>query len=430
MTAIALIDGNNFYVSCERVFQPELEGKPVVVLSNNDGCVVARSQEVRALGVAMGVPWFKLRDLAKQHGIIARSSNYTLYGDMSQRMHSVIGQFAPEQEIYSIDETFLDLTGFNRDLIEYGQQIRQRVKQWTGIPVCVGIGSSKTLAKLANHCAKKAHVQSMADGVTDLNQLSRSDLNELFSGVEVGEVWGVGRRIRERLNGMGIETVQQLKDSSVSRIRSEFNVVLARTVAELNGEACLNIEEIAPPKQQIVSSRSFGQPVTLLQDLNEAVVSYASRAAEKLRRQNHVAGAIQVFVQTNPFKPEEPQYNNGVTVKLLNPTNDTFNLAEAALYGLKKIYRLGYAYKKAGVMLTDLCPADRVPVDLFSGFDGPETQSANSHLATMDEINAKMGRGTVRSAGEGVQKAWAMRSDNKSKAYTTDWEQLAVVDCC
>ncbi len=430
MTAIALIDGNNFYVSCERVFQPELEGKPVVVLSNNDGCVVARSQEVRALGVAMGVPWFKLRDLAKQHGIIARSSNYTLYGDMSQRMHSVIGQFAPEQEIYSIDETFLDLTGFNRDLIEYGQQIRQRVKQWTGIPVCVGIGSSKTLAKLANHCAKKAHVQSMADGVTDLNQLSRSDLNELFSRVEVGEVWGVGRRIRERLNGMGIETVQQLKDSSVSRIRSEFNVVLARTVAELNGEACLNIEEIAPPKQQIVSSRSFGQPVTLLQDLNEAVVSYASRAAEKLRRQNHVAGAIQVFVQTNPFKPEEPQYNNGVTVKLLNPTNDTFNLAEAALYGLKKIYRLGYAYKKAGVMLTDLCPADRVPVDLFSGFDEPETQRAKSLMATMDEINAKMGRGTVRSAGEGVQKAWAMRSDNKSKAYTTDWEQLAVVDCC
>lgn len=180
MTSIALIDGNNFYVSCERVFQPELEGKPVVVLSNNDGCVVARSQEVRALGVGMGVPWFKLRDLAKQHGIIARSSNYTLYGDMSQRMHAVIGQFAPEQEIYSIDETFLDLTGFNRDLIEYGQQIRQRVGQWTGIPVCVGIGSSKTLAKLANHCAKKAHVPSMSHGVTDLTQLSNSDLSELF----------------------------------------------------------------------------------------------------------------------------------------------------------------------------------------------------------------------------------------------------------
>ena len=426
MTSIALIDGNNFYVSCERVFQPELEGKPVVVLSNNDGCVVARSQEVRALGVAMGVPWFKLRDLAKQHGIIARSSNYTLYGDMSQRMHTVIGQFAPEQEIYSIDETFLDLTGFNIDLIEYGQQIRQRVRQWTGIPVCVGIGSSKTLAKLANHCAKKAHVSSMADGVTDLNQLSVSGLRELFSRIEVGEVWGVGRRIKERLNGMGIETVQQLKDSSISKIKNEFNVVLARTVAELNGEACLSMEEVAPPKQQIMSSRSFGQPVFLLEELNEAVVSYTTRAAEKLRHQNHVAGAIQVFLQTNPFKPEEPQYNKGVTVKLLHPTNNTFQLAEAAMYGLKKIFKLGYAYKKAGIMLIDLCPGNRVPTDLFSGFDDPETSRAKNLMATLDEINAKMGRGTVRSAGEGVQKAWAMRLDNKSKAFTTDWEQLAI----
>ena len=427
MTAIALIDGNNFYVSCERVFQPELEGKPVVVLSNNDGCVVARSAEVKALGVPMGIPWFKLKDLAKQHGIIAKSSNYTLYGDMSQRMHSVIAQFSPEQEIYSIDETFLDLTGFNRDLVAYGQEIRQRVRQWTGIPVCVGIGSSKTLAKLANHCAKKAHVPSMADGVTDLNQLSASGLRKLFSRIEVGEVWGVGRKIQERLAGMGIETVQQLKDSSLSRIKKEFNVVLARTVAELNGESCLALEEVAQPKQQIMSSRSFGQPVFLLEDLNEAVVSYTSRACEKLRHQHHVAGSIQVYVRTNPFKPDEPQYNNGVTVKLLHPTNNTFRLAEAALYGLKKIYKLGYAYKKAGIMLTDLCPENRVPVDLFSGFDLPETKRAKTLMATLDEINAKMGRGTVRSAGEGIQKAWAMRSNNKSNAFTTDWKQLPIV---
>ena len=427
MTAIALIDGNNFYVSCERVFQPELEGKPVVVLSNNDGCVVARSAEVKALGVPMGIPWFKLKDLAKQHGIIAKSSNYTLYGDMSQRMHSVIAQFSPEQEIYSIDETFLDLTGFNRDLVAYGQEIRQRVRQWTGIPVCVGIGSSKTLAKLANHCAKKAHLPSMADGVTDLNQLSASGLRKLFSRIEVGEVWGVGRKIQERLAGMGIETVQQLKDSSLSRIKKEFNVVLARTVAELNGESCLALEEVAQPKQQIMSSRSFGQPVFLLEDLNEAVVSYTSRACEKLRHQHHVAGSIQVYVRTNPFKPDEPQYNNGVTVKLLHPTNNTFRLAEAALYGLKKIYKLGYAYKKAGIMLTDLCPENRVPVDLFSGFDLPETKRAKTLMATLDEINAKMGRGTVRSAGEGIQKAWAMRSNNKSNAFTTDWKQLLIV---
>ena len=426
MTSIALIDGNNFYVSCERVFQPELDGKPVVVLSNNDGCVVARSQEVRALGVAMGVPWFKLRDLAKQHGIIAKSSNYTLYADMSQRMHAVIGQFSPEQEIYSIDETFLDLTGFNQDLVEYGLQIRQRVRQWTGIPVCVGIGSSKTLAKLANHSAKKVLVPEMADGVVDFNQLSVPDINKLFGKVDVGEVWGVGRRLKEKLYGMGIETVRQLKETSVSRINNEFNVVLARTVSELNGESCLALEEVAPPKQQIVSSRSFGQPVYLLEDLSEAVVSYASRASEKLRKQDHVAGAIQVFLQTNPFKPEEPQYNNAVTVKLVKPTDNSFRLSEAALYGLKRIYKPGYAYKKAGVMLMSLCPADQVPADLFSGFDEPDTQRAKNLMTTLDEINAKMGRGTVRSAGEGIQKAWAMRSDNKSKAFTTDWQQLAV----
>lgn len=426
MTSLALIDGNNFYVSCERVFQPELEGKPVVVLSNNDGCVVARSQEVRALGVPMGAPWFKLRDLAKQHGIIARSSNYTLYADMSQRMHSVIGQFAPEQEIYSIDETFLDLTGFRQDLVEYGLQIRQRVRQWTGIPVCVGIGSSKTLAKLANHSAKKALLSEMANGVVDFNQLSGQELSQLFGTIDVGEVWGVGRRNKERLYGIGINTVKDLRDSSISRIKNEFNVVLARTVAELNGESCLALEEVAPPKQQIVSSRSFGQPVYLLDDLNEAVVSYASRASEKLRKQNHVAGAIQVFVQTNPFKPDEPQYNNAVTVKLVKPTDNVFRLSEAALYGLKRIYKQGYAYKKAGVMLMGLYPANQVPVDLFTGLYEPETKRDKNLMATLDEINAKMGRGTVRSAGEGIQKAWAMRSDNRSKAFTTDWEQLAV----
>ena len=372
----------------------------------------------------MGAPWFKLRDLAKQHGIIAKSSNYTLYADMSQRMHSVIGQFAPEQEIYSIDETFLDLTGFNRDLIEYGIQIRQRVRQWTGIPVCVGIGSSKTLAKLANHSAKKVLVPEMANGVVEFNQLSARELNQLFGSIDVGEVWGVGRRNKERLYGIGIQTVKDLRDVSISRIKKEFNVVLARTVAELNGESCLALEEVAPPKQQIVSSRSFGQPVYLLEDLNEAVVSYASRAAEKLRKQHHVAGAIQVFLQTNPFKPDEPQYNNAVTVKLVKASDNSFRLSEAALYGLKRIYKPGYAYKKAGVMLMSLCPANQLPVDLFSGFDEQDTQRAKNLMATLDEINARMGRGTVRSAGEGIQKPWAMRSDNKSSAFTTDWGQL------
>lgn len=427
MTAIALIDGNNFYVSCERVFQPKLEGKPVVVLSNNDGCVVARSAEVKALGVPMGAPWFQLKALARQHGIVAKSSNYTLYGDMSQRMHAVISQFSPEQEIYSIDESFLDLTGFNRDLVAYGQQIRQRVRQWVGVPVCVGIGNTKTLAKLANHAAKKSLVPEMADGVCDLNQLARDDMARLLSSLDVGEVWGVGRRISARLNGLGVQTIQDLRNASPIWIKKEFSVVLARTVAELNGESCLGLEEIAPPKKQIVSSRSFGQPILMLEDMNEAVVSYASRASEKLRKQRHVAGAVQVFLQTNPFKPNEPQYNNAVTVKLLKPTSNSFQLGEAAIYGMRKIFKSGYAYKKCGVMLMDLVPEGSVPVDLFSGFDEPETQREKNLMATLDVINAKMGRGTVRSAGEGMQKSWAMRSDNKSQAFTTDWTQLATV---
>ena len=425
MTAIALIDGNNFYVSCERVFQPELEGKPVVVLSNNDGCVVARSAEVKALGVPMGVPWFHLKDLVKQHGIIARSSNYMLYGDMSQRMHAVIGQFSPTQEIYSIDETFLDLTGFNRNLLSYGQEIRQRVKQWTGIPVCVGIGHSKTLAKLANQIAKKSWLPAMSSGVTDLNALSVPELNALLAQIEVGEVWGIGRRLSQQLVAMGITNVKQLREASPSRMKNEFSVIVARTVAELNGESCLTLEDVAPPKQQIMSSRSFGQPVFMIEDLNEAVMAYAARAAEKLRRQRHVAGAIQIHLQTNPFKPDEPQYSNAVTVKFLNPTDNTFRLGEAAIFGMKRIFKQGYAYKKAGVMLMDLCPAERVPVDLFSCFDLPDTQRSKTLMATLDEINAKMGRGTVRSAGEGIKKNWAMRSGNKSPAFTTDWQQLA-----
>jgi len=284
----------------------------------------------------------------------------------------------------------------------------------------VGIGGTKTLVKLANHSAKKILVPEMADGVVNFNQMSPGELNQLFRSIDVGEVWGVGRKNKERLYDIGIQTVKDLRNSSVIRIKKEFNVVLDRTVAELNGESCLALEEVAPPKQQIVSSRSFGQPVFLLEDLNEAVASYASRAAEKLRKQNHVAGAIQVFVQTNPFKPDEPQYNKGVTVKLAKQTNDTFLLASAALYGLKRIYKPGYAYKKAGVKLGSLCPENLVPVDLFTGFDEPETQRARTLMDTLDEINTKMGRGTVRSAGEGIQKAWAMRSDNKSNAFTTD----------
>lgn len=427
MTAIALIDGNNFYVSCERVFQPHFEGKPMVVLSNNDGCVVARSAEVKAMGVPMGIPWFKLKPLARQNRIIAKSSNYTLYGDMSHRMHSVIAQFAPEQEIYSIDESFLNLTGMPGDLITYGQSIQQRVKQWVGIPVCVGIGSSKTLAKLANHCAKKTIVPIMLGGVTDLTQLSNAELDETLSRIAVGEVWGIGRRLSAQLIDMGITTAAHLKNASINRIQKHFSVVVGRTVAELNGEMCLELEDVAPPKQQIMSSRSFGQPVYRLEDLIEAVTSYTARASEKLRRQQHVASAIQVYLRTSPFKTDAPFYSNGVVVRFMQPTNSVFALAQAATQGLKQIYKPGLPYQKAGIMLLDLQPSNRVPLDLFSALDAPTDLRSQTLLKTLDTMNERFGRGTLRSAGEGFAKPWAMRSTHKSRAYTTDWTALAVV---
>jgi len=427
MTAIALIDGNNFYVSCERVFQPHFEGKPMVVLSNNDGCVVARSAEVKALGVPMGIPWFKLKALAKQHRIIAKSSNYTLYGDMSQRMHSIIGQFAPEQEIYSIDESFLNLTGMPGDLMMYGQRIQRRVKQWVGLPVCVGISCNKTLAKLANHCAKKTLVPGMTKGVVDLNQLSEKDLNDILSHIAVGEVWGIGRRLSAQLISMGIATVAQLKMASVNRIQQQFSVVVARTVAELNGDMCLELDDIAPPKQQIMASRSFGQSVYRLENLIEAVVSHTTRASEKLRRQQHVASAIQVYVRTSPFKTDAPFYSNGIVVRLTQATDSVFVLSKAATQGLKQIYKPGLPYQKVGIMLLDLQPARSVPLDLFSTLNAPADLRRQTLLKTLDGINERMGRGTLRTAGEGRTKPWAMRSTHKSRAYTTDWGGLAVV---
>lgn len=427
MNAIALIDGNNFYVSCERVFQPELEGKPIVVLSNNDGCVVARSAEVKALGVAMGVPWFKIKALAKQHHIIAKSSNYTLYGDMSHRMHSVIGQFAPDQEIYSIDESFLDLSNMPYELTAYGQQIRQRVRQWVGIPVCVGIGQTKTLAKLANHCAKKALIPDMSNGVVNLNELSESALNQVFSHIPVGEVWGIGRRLSEQLTHMGIANVAQLKATSVTQIKKHFSVVVARTVSELNGEMCQTLEDIAPPKQQIMSSRSFGQAVYRLEDLVQAVSSYTARASEKLRHQNHLAHAIQVYLRTSPFKPHQPYYSNSIVVQLSRPTDSVFRLIKAATHGITELYKPGFAYQKAGIMLLDLQPAQHIQPDLFSAINPATRTRQQALLSTLDRINQTMGRHTLRTASEGISKPWIMKANQRSGAFTTDWHALPVV---
>lgn len=415
----ALVDGNNFYVSCERVFNPRLEGKPVVVLSNNDGCAVSRSAEVKALGVRMGMPWFQMKDLARQHGILALSSNYALYADMSNRMMSVLSQYSPAQEIYSIDECFLGLTGFGKvDLIDYGQKMRQRVKQWVGIPVCVGIARTKTQAKLANHCAKKGHAG--VDGVCDFGRLSEADLSVLFSTLDVGEIWGVGKQLSKKLGERGIATVEALRRADGKTLRREFSVVMERTMMELNGIPCIELQDVVPNKQQIISSRSFGTYLYDLEPLGEAVATYIATAAEKLRGQGSLAGMVQVYVRTNPFK-DAPQYQRALTVPLSRASDDTLLLTRAALWGLKRLYRPGFAYQKAGIALLHLSDREMPQLDLFS------TLKDNTRLMqAMDRINATWGRGTLRSAAEGLRKDWTMKREKMSPRYTTHWEHLPV----
>jgi DNA polymerase V len=420
----ALVDVNNFYVSCERVFQPQLEHVPMVVLSNNDGCAVARSAEVKALGVKMGAPWFKMKALAKEHGILALSSNYTLYGDMSNRATAVLRDFSPDIEVYSVDESFLRVESVAHlygGVTAMGQQIRHRVKQWTGLPVCVGCGPTKTLAKIANHLAKK---NPEFEGVCDLHAIPRPERLQWMSQLEVGEVWGVGKRIAKRLNAMGVETVLDLRNISIKEIRAQFGVVMERTCNELRGISCLELEDVAPPKQQIMSSRSFGSPVTTLAELREAVASYVSRAAEKLRAQGSVAAAVHIYIQTNRFKESNLQYNEGLLVPLPDPTDDTRLLASAATLGLGLIFKPGYQYKKAGIMLTLISDKAKRQQTLF---DDPLQRAQSAKLmAAMDAINAEFGRDTVRAGATGTEKRWAMRSENRSPRFTTRWDELPI----
>lgn len=420
----ALVDVNNFYVSCERVFQPQLEHVPMVVLSNNDGCAVARSAEVKALGVKMGTPWFKMKALAKEHGILALSSNYTLYGDMSNRATAVLRDFSPDIEVYSVDESFLRVESVAHlygGVTAMGQQIRQRVKQWTGLPVCVGCGPTKTLAKIANHLAKK---NPEFEGVCDLHAIPRPERLQWMSQLEVGEVWGVGKRIAKRLNAMGVETVLDLRNISIKEIRAQFGVVMERTCNELRGISCLELEDVAPSKQQIMSSRSFGSPVTTLAELREAVASYVARAAEKLRAQQSVSAAIHVFIQTNRFKESDLQYSEGLVVPLPDPTDDTRLLASAATLGLGLIFKPGYQYKKAGIMLTLISDNSKRQQTLF---DDPLQRAQSAKLmAAMDAINAEFGRDTVRTGANGTDKRWAMRSENRSPRFTTRWDELPI----
>jgi DNA polymerase V len=416
--AIALIDVNNFYASCERVFNPKLEGKPLVVLSNNDGCAIARSAKAKELGIKMGEPWFKLKETAKQHGIVALSSNYALYADMSNRVMTIIGQYAPSQEIYSIDESFLDLTGIYKDHVYLATEMRAQIKQWTGLPVCVGIGQSKTLAKLANHVAKK---RPEYNGVCNLNNLHENALDELMSSIDVSEVWGIGRRLSLRLKELGINTVLDLKKAESDYLRQQFNVLVEKTNRELNGVTCLELEEIAPNKKEIMSSRSFGHKVRDIKSLQEAVTLYVSTSAEKLRKQQSFAGAIRVFICTSPHG-DSAKYANSMTIALPAPTDNTVQLTATALWILKKIYKRGYDYQKAGVMLSDICSKSEQQTDLF-GYQSA-TKNSDKLMSTLDAINAKMGKSTVRLASQGFNAPWKMRQDNKSPHYTTNWNEL------
>lgn len=418
---VALIDCNNFYVSCERMFNPKLEGKPVVVLSNNDGCAVSLSNEVKALGIKMGAPWFQMAQLVKQHGIIAYSSNYALYGDLSARVMSILSAFSPRQEIYSIDECFLDLEGFApHTLLAYGQTLRQTVKRHVGIPVCVGIADTKTLAKLANHCAKKD--LGGTQGVCDFGRMDDAARRALFAAIPATEIWGVGQHISAKLRDMYIHTVEDLRSADSKMIRDQFSVALERTVQELNGIPCIELEDADAPRQQIMVSRSFGHEVSTIEDLSGSITYFATCATGKLRRDGSVAASICVFIRTNPFKEKEPQLQPSVIVPFGQPTDDVKKLVHAALQGLKAIYRSGYRYKKSGVLLMGLQPRGTVQGTLFD--DAAAQTRSSSMMNVMEAINQKMGQGTLMLAASGIRNNWAMRRERKSPAYTTDWNEL------
>ncbi|MEQ1718026.1 MAG: Y-family DNA polymerase [Hyphomicrobium sp.] len=413
---IALVDCNNFYASCERLFQPDLRGKPVVVLSNNDGCVIARSNEAKALGIGMGDPWHLSKAKFAKQGVIVRSSNYTLYGDLSARVMTVLRNFTPNLEVYSIDEAFLSFTGFNERTDAHARLLRATVLQWTGIPVSVGIAPTKTLAKVANRTAKKnpashgvCNLMRAEDQVTALETLTLTDL------------WGVAGRMAKRLEDIGIRTPMQLLDADASMIRDRLGVVMERMALELRGVPCHGLVEANPANKSILASRSFGRAVTERFELEQAVSSHVERAAEKLRRQKLCSSVISVFVRTNPFKPQERQYSASHAVTLPVATSDTAVLLEAASFAVGRLWRSGYRYKKAGVELFEICPADCVQRDLWTSPDAPRRKAL---MASLDKLNAEHGRGTVRFAASGITQGWKLRCEQRSQRYTTEWSEL------
>ncbi len=411
----ALADCNNFYASCERVFNPKLEGKPIVVLSNNDGCVIARSNEAKALGIKMGAPAFEIAELIEKNKVNVFSSNFILYGDFSQRVMNTLIQFAKDIEIYSIDEAFLDLSGIHEDQTSYCKNIRNTIKQWTGIPVSIGIAPSKTLAKIANHIAKK---NPEYEGVLDLSNIDIVD--DLLKKVPIEDVWGVGRQYSKMLRYYNILTAYDLKNADDKWLRQQTNVTAQRTIFELRGISCMPLEKIIPDRKGICTSRSYSKALRSFSDIQQATANYAARCSEKLRKQNSIARIITVFVMTNRFA-NTPKYVNGKTLQMPVATNNSSEIIHYATIALQEIYKEGYSYKKSGVILSDFVPEGSYQQSLWDNID---RKRLSILMKTLDQINNKMGIDTIKIAAQGTQKRWKMRQEKLSPNYTSRWDEL------
>tara|TARA_B100000405_G_scaffold301245_1_gene262253 strand:+ start:837 stop:2093 length:1257 start_codon:yes stop_codon:yes gene_type:complete len=414
----ALVDCNSFYASCERIFRPDIKKRPVVVLSNNDGCVVALSKEAKQLGIKMCEPWFKIEKSFLKRGGVAFSSNYELYADVSSRVMQTLEYLSPNVEIYSIDEAFLDLTGI-RDLEQFGHQCRTTINRWVGVPVCVGIGPTKTLAKVANYGAK--HYPA-TEGVVDLSDIKRR--KKLMSLMPVREVWGVGSRINRKLHTLGIETALELAEMDIKLIKRKFSSVLERTVMELQGYPCIGLEQQPKTKKQIVVSRTFSRKVNDLDSINEAVSDYAARACAKLRRENQYCKMVSVFMRTNYFRKQDRQYHGFKSYRLFSPTNDTRDILNATRQLTKQIFQTNINFIKAGVMLSDFYDEGVYQGDLFRTID--KRINSEELMTTIDKINTS-GIGKVTFASQGIKKSWSMRRLLKSPRYLTNWEEMPVV---
>ena len=423
-SVFALIDGNSFYASCERVFRPDLRARPVVVLSNNDGCVITRTAEAKVLGIKMGEPYFKIKPLVQRHGVVVFSSNYELYGDLSRRMMDTIALLVPQTEIYSIDECFADLTGM-RDITPLGHLIRSRVLQWVGIPTCVGIAPTKTLAKYCNHLAKR---HTVFKGVVNWLDWDESIRTRAFKSEPVGEVWGIGYRISASLNDMGIQTVWDFVRADAATLRKRFGVAVERTQRELQGIPCADLEVQIADKQQIVRSRSFGKPVCDIEGLRASLAFHIAEAASELRAQNSTANLIGVMLRTNPFKPEEPQYKGYLTACLPVGSSDTLKLNRVVQQTLTQIYKSGYAYKKCGVVLMGIESANtQMQLDWLNP---PDSDERKSLMHTIDALNQRFGRHSIRTADQdaaGNNAGWRMKRERLSPCYTTQFAQLLQV---